>query len=592
MNTQLETEMRYTKTQSNSVILDDLNREFPLAMYMAMTLAVSNYKSGKYYPSKNTRISKLAKTDKVVKSIFCAVLMSTRQRPIQELATKIGFEVGMSNPIDAVTTGAELLAITGDTELFDILMYNDGTEIKPKLAIETDTRDRLDMLQFLPPMKELPQPWIDNHTGGWLFEQKSVLLGKGNHHQGTQALDALNKLQEVSWTIDPEVFVNEVNTNTAMNEDKFINVVSEYIGEEFYFVWRYDKRGRSYSSGYDLNIQSNEYGKALLSLSNKVNITKLDNLKIAIANHAGHDKLTWKERISWFDSQNDTFETAHWSEPMLGRKAIRAYQNTIDGNATGYVMSLDATASGLQVMSALTGCKKTAKACNMMNTGQREDLYTMIADSMNTKLATKDSVDRKLVKKPIMTHYYNSKAVPSATFSEDQLEVFYDVLNDSFEGAELMMSTINEFWNYDADYHEWELPDGHLARVPVVEMVDTRVEIDELDHRTFTYRYAKQQPSDNYKSLVANIVHSVDGFIAREMVRRATFDLVHIHDCFVFSPEYLDEVSVMYRKIMAEIADMDLLSSILSDLSGNYVPVQKLSNDLSVDILSSEYMLS
>jgi len=586
----LETEQFYSKKQAKSLILEDLNKELPIDMYMDMHARIDAYRAKSYYESKNQRISALKDTGQIVNTIFMIILKTDRQRPIQNPATSIGFEVGMRNPVDAVKTGAELLAVCSDVELFDILLYKDGTEIKPKLTVETDTRKRLDMLQFLPPQKEVPQPWVTNSNGGFLFEHKSVLLGKGNHHEQKQALDALNLLQEVPWTVDPNVLIHEKNPNTEMDDEQFMRVASEYIGSDFYFVWRFDKRGRSYSSGYDLNIQSNEYGKALLSLSNKTNLTNTDNLKIAVANHAGHDKLSWSDRVKWFDDQNGTFETADWHEPILGRKALQAFEDTMQGEATGYAMHIDATASGLQIMSALTGCKKTAKACNMINTGKREDLYIMIADAMNKHLV--DKVDRKLVKKPVMTHYYNSKLNPEETFNDKQLEVFYDVLNDKFEGAEAMMETINDFWNYDSDVHEWTLPDGHRAVVRVVEMEDTRIEVDELDHRTFTYRYAKQQPSKNFKSLVANIVHSVDGYVAREMVRKTDFELVHIHDCFVFSPDNLQEVTSTYREILAEIADSSLLEDILSELKGTRVSVKKLSNDLSNDILNSEYMLS
>jgi hypothetical protein len=69
-------------------------------------------------------------------------------------------------------------------------------------------------------------------------------------------------------------------------------------------------------------------------------------------------------------------------------------------------------------------------------------------------------------------------------------------------------------------------------------------------------------------------------------------DLVHIHDCFVFSPDYLQVVQQTYREILAEIANSDLLSNILSEISGTYVPVTKLSIDLAKEILNSEYMLS
>ena len=146
------------------------------------------------------------------------------------------------------------------------------------------------------------------------------------------------------------------------------------------------------------------------------------------------------------------------------------------------------------------------------------------------------------------------------------------------------------------DCHDWKAyGKGHVAKVNVTEMTDVRVEVDELDHRTFTYRYNKQQPSENYRSLVANIVHSVDGYVAREMVRRCHamgIELVHIHDCFVFSPDYLQFVTETYREVLAHIADSDLLSDILSEISGEYVPVEKLSDDLYLDILGSEYMLS
>ena len=191
-----------------------------------------------------------------------------------------------------------------------------------------------------------------------------------------------------------------------------------------------------------------------------------------------------------------------------------------------------------------------------------------------------------------MTHYYNSVKTPSEAFTEEQLTTFYDVLGDKFEGAEAMMETVNAFWNYDSDEHKWTLPDGHVAKVKVIEMTDTRIEVDELDHRTFTYRYAKQTPSNNFRSLVANIVHSVDGYIAREMVRRSPFELAHIHDCFVFSPDDLQEVSKLYREIMAEVARSSLLQDILSELKGTPVKINKLSEDLDQKILKSSYMLS
>lgn len=593
MNIQLHNELEYSKRMRNNLILHDVLDEIPTKITQALSLAIHKYRSNTYYQSKQDRVNNLPETAEIVNSILAIVLSSPRPKPIQGIATELGMTLGYRNQINAVKTGAEILSICHG-KLYDIKLNDDSTEIVPKYQLTRDTVDKLNVLQYLPPMLQKPNDWISNTDGGWLWERKSIILGKGTHHNKPQAYDALNLLQSVAWTIDIPTYTNFVNTNEAMDSEQFERVVRDYFGKPFYFVWRYDKRGRSYSSGYDLNVQSNEYGKALLSLFNKKVVNNLDNLKIAIAGHAGQDKLTWSERINWFNQQLN-FDIDTFDEPILGSKAIQAYLDSKKGIPTGYVMSIDATASGLQVMSALSGCKVTAKACNMVNTGNREDIYQSVTDKMNKLLKPIDQVTRSDVKKPVMTTFYNSEANPKETFTEPQLEAFYASLDDTLPGALDVMEAINEYWDFDSDVHMWTLPDGHVAKVPVTEMTNIRIEVDELNHRTFTYRYNKQQPSENYRSLVANIVHSVDGYVAREMVRRChalKIQLVHIHDCFVFSPDYLQIVCQTYREILAEIANSDLLSDILSEISGNYVPVTKHSTNLAKEILNSEYMLS
>ena len=593
MNLQLNNELEYSKKQRNNLILNDILDEISPTLYNALTDAIDGYKAGAYYESKQLRISQLPDSIAIANNILAIILSTDSRKPIQSPATELGMALGFTNQIDAVKTGAEILSIT-QGDLFDIQLHDDGTIIAPKLKLTGDTMDKLSFLQYLPPMVQKPNDWVSNTDGGWLWERKSIILGKGNHHDEVQAYDVLNLLQSVAWTIDIPTYINTENPNKNMDKAQFDRVIIDNLGKPFYFVWRYDKRGRSYSSGYDLNVQSNEYGKAMLSLHNKDYITNIDNIKIAVANHAGHDKMTWQGRIDWFNQQLD-FDVDQFDEPILGAKALRAYSDAKNGYKTGYVMSIDATASGLQIMAALSGCKDTARVCNMLNTGNREDVYQMIANKMNSRLNGKYGVSRKDVKKPCMTHFYNSVATPEKMFNEIQLEAFYSTLDGLMPGAMAVMETVNEFWQYGSDVHQWSLPDGHVARIPVTEMADTRIEVDELNHRTFTYRYEKQQPSKNFRSLVANIVHSVDGYVAREMVRKCHgmgIELVHIHDCFVFSPDYLQAISQAYREVLADIADSNLLSDILSEICGQYIPVSKISTDLSIDILNSEYMLS
>ncbi|HIK66745.1 MAG TPA: hypothetical protein EYF95_02105, partial [Flavobacteriales bacterium] len=375
----------------------------------------------------------------------------------------------------------------------------------------------------------------------------------------------------------------------------------EYRGKTFYFEWDFDKRGRFYIKGWVLNLQSDEEHRAMLSLRNHVLNTNLRNLKIAVAGHAGKDKLTWDERVAWFNSNPELIQTQFSMKDMtpeeidesgveyfMGRKALRAFRKAEAYETSGYMMNVDVTASVLQIMATLLGCRETAIRCNLITTGRREDPYMLLLTEL------KVDVDRKSLKEATMTHLYNSTKTPAEIFGVGaDLDLFYEAIETLFPGASAALATINAHWNYDADFHSWTLPDGHVAYVPVTETVDERIMIDELDDgMEVVYRYEVQQTSKRSSSLAPNIIHSVDAYVAREMVKRTPFDLLCIHDSFWFAPDNLQAVQQTYREILAEIAQSDLLADILSEIARTPLSVEKFSYDLHKDILQSEYALS
>lgn len=136
--------------------------------------------------------------------------------------------------------------------------------------------------------------------------------------------------------------------------------------------------------------------------------TSHEYILIAIANHFGHDRLNWKNRIDWAKSSIDVdgidifewFYAPQAKEPMMFRKACQAYRDYVGNNPSGYVIFLDATASGLQILSTLLGCHDTARNTNLLG-GNRTDVYEMVAKHM-TKIVKQD-VSRDDVKKPLMT---------------------------------------------------------------------------------------------------------------------------------------------------------------------------------------------
>ncbi len=581
MNTAIEQyalETSWSTRITDEIVLEAIQGQIPFQMELNILETITDLNRGK------------VSNKEIYIKMFSILLKDKVAKPIQAIATQLGHIASIKDAARAFEWGILLVKECKDVGIYSFLTIDGEWYVHPSFQLDKRTKRKLAKLQYLPPMKTLPVPWTDNHSGGWLFETKHLVLGsRFTKHNKPLAYDVINKLQSIPWEIDPITYKLEKDTNRAMNKKKFLRVIGEYIGIPFHFVWRYDSRGRSYSSGYDLNLQTNEYGKALLSLHNKELITcqGLPNLRIAIANHAGKNKLTWKERYEWANREN--FDDVIWDEPILGRKAVRALKDTEDCKPTGYVMSLDATSSGIQVMAAISGCKKTARFVNMMDPAIRYDLYTEIADLMNIQLPK--PISRKIIKEVAMTHFYNSRATPKALLSQIELGVFYNVITGLLPGAEDVMDVINKCWNPNADHHTWVMPDNHTVYIPVVESANGVYPDPELGD--IPLRWYHQTKSDNYRSLCPNVIHSIDGYVAREMIRRCDFQLSHVHDCFVFNPNHLSKVTSTYRRIMAEIAKSDILQDILRQITGNNTLVlTKFSDDLDCDIKNSNYMLS
>jgi DNA-directed RNA polymerase len=317
---------------------------------------------------------------------------------------------------------------------------------------------------------------------------------------------------------------------------------------------------------------------------------------IDIANCYGLDKKCWDQRLDWVRRNHVHLETydVDAKHPILFRKAVRAYRKVHKGEATNHIMGLDATASGVQIMGALSGCHNTARAVNLINTGDRENFYERIAQHMSAITGTTISADR--VKKPVMTTYYGSTAQPKSVFGKGpDLAAFYETLEAQTTGAYQLMQIMQSHWRPDAQYHQWTLPDGHVAKVPVTQTVEKALEIDELDHAKFAYRTSLLSPKAQGRALAANIVHSVDGWIVRMMVYGANkqgFQLAPIHDCFYASPNHMQQVRENYLRIMCWIARSNLVESILSEISGRYTPYSKHSHDLARAMQTAEYALS
>jgi DNA-directed RNA polymerase len=126
----------------------------------------------------------------------------------------------------------------------------------------------------------------------------------------------------------------------------------------------------------------------------------LEYLKIDIANNFGSvTGNTFEDMIAWTDSHSISDlemlddEAKH---PILYRKAINALRVGKDGAPINHIMGLDATASGIQILSVVSGCEESAKHVNLVNTGRKQCVYTAVAEYM-----TKASEDREFTRNDV-----------------------------------------------------------------------------------------------------------------------------------------------------------------------------------------------
>ena len=254
-------------------------------------------------------------------------------------------------------------------------------------------------------------------------------------------------------------------------------------------------------------------------------------LLIDAANAYGHDKLLFEQRIEWATDNLDVLEDLALQVKPKDRplyiKAVMAIRKAQAGKPTGHMVGLDAICSGIQIMSVLTGCIDGARATGLVDPDRRADAYTDVINIMRRFIPTLPDEERASVKLASVSMIYGSKAEPEALFGEDtpELNAFLKAMNIVAPGACELLEDLRQSWRPNALSHEWRLPDNGLSRVKVMYKVeDCKIEVDELNHSTFTYEYYINQGSERGLSNIANVTHSVDAYVLRSLVRRCNYD--------------------------------------------------------------------
>jgi len=256
---------------------------------------------GKPFESKNKRIAELKEfiaekdLDHIIVAIVAAVIRAKKDQTIQQVLGYLESYMPHEDVFDRVKTAGELLAICGgEGRLYEIqrtsledsplVVCNHWNKIleqfHAQLAFIDDTF-------YNPPLVEKPKKVSNNRSCGYHTIQEPLILGKQTMHDHNIAYDVINHLNEIEWHLDPLILtkperlvMKDDKKPTEQDIDNHVKHVGQaqriysVLGEDpFWLAWQYDSRGRIYSHGHHVNLQSHEYKKAMLNFGDAQVIT-------------------------------------------------------------------------------------------------------------------------------------------------------------------------------------------------------------------------------------------------------------------------------------------------------------------------------
>ncbi len=261
--------------------------------------------------------------------------------------------------------------------------------------------------------------------------------------------------------------------------------------------------------------------------------TAFEYLLIDAANNFGLDKELYENRIAWTKANLDVLETLveEAESPNMYWKSVDAIRCAQQGIPTGHLVGFDSAASGIQLLSVLTRCTAgmlNTGVLNSVNPTGAPDIYKKCTEVMNTKAYV-----RKAIKNALMTYMYGSEMEPKITFGEGtDLDMFFAaaqiVAPEAYKARNILIS----IFQAGALAHTWELPDRGIVHKRVWKDVQYKIQ-EPLLGSSFTFNTSINEGAEKGVSLAADVTHSVDGYMVREINRRCNFEpelLNHVKD--------------------------------------------------------------
>jgi len=426
--------------------------------------------------------------------------------------------------------------------------------------------------------------------------------------------DVIEILNNQKFTIDKSIvkyfkFDKDWSNERVADEKRKQIILREIPSKKpFYFKWGTDYRGRIYCSGDTLNPQGDDYRKSMLKYE-PIELNSVGEvwLKIKIASAFGLDKEPKWKQLTWFNKNEKNLEKLRDNaddryEYITLVNDYRKYQN---GKSIGTIVGVDAPQSQLQILALILKSKAIAKASNLIG-DEKQDNYKRLANAMNEFIDV--GFERSEVKYMLMTFGYGAgdnrlNQIAKRDIHPEKLEkvkqaqmdivlIFKAALKRILPGLEDTLKEINNLW--EAEGFSYTMPDGF--KVNVLESNDEYFTgIYDVNGEPIEIKFkADGIVFDKRNSLLpfVSIVHSIDAYVAREIIKRANrngIEIYTIHDDFRVHPNDAQWVVNEYRKIFQELLESDITYDILYQAFN--VKIDKNRGDLKSEDINGRYIL-
>ena len=416
--------------------------------------------------------------------------------------------------------------------------------------------------------------------------------------------------------INAQAFQKSCRTRMTMNA---VKIFKQY--EKFYIPWSFDYRGRAYPIPAFLTPQDTDFGKSLLKFHEMSFMTPEAEewLAFQVATTYGLDKAPMSERLAWV-RENVTIiskvatdpigNLPEWEvadEPWQFLAACEEYHACVIActrHHTSLPVATDATCSGLQILAGLARDASTAKLVNVLPADKPQDAYKVVAEAAapHVPAAVKPHMDRKTVKRVVMTVPYNAKPFSNRGYIREALkekgvEVEKDDLTETVKAVRAAMdrivpgpmavmswieSEVSNAIDRGLDKLTWTTPSGFSVTQrlmkPNVKQIDLQL-LGRCQVRVATGASDKVDKNHHKNATAPNLIHSLDASLLHLSALRFDAPISLIHDSVLCRATDMSVLSAIVRETYMHLfAEHDYLTSFAQQIGAETDP--PMINDL------------